>query len=324
MCQILFSSEKNPPSEAIVHANESNKDGFGYAWVQDGNVHWSKGYEAKDLTTELVDAYLALPMPKAIHFRLATHGGTLPQLTHPFPLKRGVPHDLKGAAKAVLFHNGIWHQYDDRLRDAILGGTINPNVLKGGMSDSRGMAILAQRFGDEFLDIVGLQTNKVLVLKHDDWVTYGSWNQKEGWSASSSNIFPRPAVKTVEHVGVPLDTAGLPIRGFEVVGGAKAGHLNRHGNVRREFRRRYSRVGGGYVDATLRDMGPGELPTIGERLSEEEAAKDAAFADMRDERFSPLREYEKTDRPSEGSGYLSATFEQMQRNIEDWGQWGVQ
>lgn len=224
MCQILFSKTANPPREAIFDANEMNKDGFGFAWTEGNVVKWDKGHEAKDLSKALMDRYLALPFPKAIHFRLATHGGVIPELTHPFPIKRGVPHDLTGSAKAVLFHNGIWHDYDDRLREGILAGTINPNVLQGGMSDSRAMAVLAQRFGEDFMDLLSLGSNKVLVLRHDTWYTYGNWTEKEGWSASNSKIF-RSVAPTGSRTptekqrakwarkGLVLDSNGFPVRG---------------------------------------------------------------------------------------------------------------
>lgn len=225
MCQVLFSKTANPPREAIIDANLMNKDGFGYAWVDRDTVRFDKGFDASELTDALIEKYLALPFPKAIHFRLATHGGVIPELTHPFPIKRGVPHDLVGTARAVLFHNGVWHDYDDRLREGIIAGTINPNVLVGGMSDSRAMAVLAQRFGEDFLDLLSFGSNKVLVLRHDTWYTYGTWTEKEGWSASNSRIF-RPDEKRndkgrYESKGQALDRSGLPVQGVLYRGGRR-------------------------------------------------------------------------------------------------------
>ncbi len=197
MCQILFSHKENPPVEVINFANDGNRDGFGYAYSVDGKVVFEKGFTEKQLTTEFVDMYFALPFPKAIHFRLATHGGVTGELTHPFPLKRGVPLVLKGNADSVLFHNGVWNDWDDRLRDGILAGTLNPNILKSQMSDSRAMAILAQRFGTEILDVLSLGTNKVLILQGDTWIKYGNWTDRKGWCASSSRVEPpRPKVVT--------------------------------------------------------------------------------------------------------------------------------
>lgn len=245
---------------------------------------------------EFIEQYFALPFPKAIHFRLATHGGKIPQLTHPFPIKRGNPHDLKGKAKAVLFHNGIWHAYDDRLREAVLGGTLNPNILSGGMSDSRAMAVLAQRFGEDILDILNLGQNKVLVLREDTFYRYGSWTEKEGWSASNSKIFRfvssvSTGVGTAAK-GVPLSASGLPLKGYEVEGGVKPGHLNRHGNVRSRFR-------GGYVRPGERDLGP----TSGQ--------VDASGA-------VGVKEHDKRDLPS--GGYLTATAEQLAFYHQQWGE----
>lgn len=190
MCQILFSREKNPPAEALKFGNSMNKDGFGFAFVAGGKVKWEKGFLSQDLTDEMIQKYMDLPFPKAIHFRLATHGGTSKELTHPFPIKRGVPLALGGEAESVLFHNGVWSDWDDRIRDGIIAGTINPNYLKEHMSDSRAIAILAQRFGVDFLDVLSLGSNKVLVLSGKTWYRYGSWTEKDGWAASNSRIEP--------------------------------------------------------------------------------------------------------------------------------------
>ena len=190
MCQILFSEKANPPEEVMTFANANNKDGFGYAYVEGKVVKYQKGFDQKEHTKEFIKAYHALPFPKAIHYRLATHGGICRELTHPFPIKRGVPLSLEGEAPAVLFHNGIWSSWDEHLRQCIYGGTLNPNILKQLMSDSRALAILAQRFGPDILDVADLNSNKVLVLTHETWYRYGSWNHRDGYSASNPRIDP--------------------------------------------------------------------------------------------------------------------------------------
>jgi len=300
MCQILFSESKNPPKEAFKDGNAMNKDGFGFAYVEEKQVVWSKGFDHKDLDDKLIEQYCALPFPKAIHFRLATHGGTSQELTHPFPIKRGNSHDLKGKAPAVLFHNGIWHQYEDRLREAILAGTINPNVLKGGMSDSRAMAVLAQRFGHDILDVLNLGSNKVLILTGTTYSQYGSWTEKEGWSASSSKIFRELAERDIVRgkkasKGVVLGPSGLPLTPAEVAEHGRNGRLNRHGNLRERFR-------GGRVQEQQRpDLGPtsGKVDAEGNGV---------------------VRLNEVTERPTQSSLYLSATMEQIKDMTDCWGQ----
>lgn len=187
ICQILFSETANPPNEVIKYANKNNSHGFGFAYVKGNKVVWDKGYAESQLEEKL-EYYLSLPFPKAIHFRLATHGGISSEMCHPFPIKRGVPHALDGEADSVLFHNGIWHSYNDRLRECIFAGTLNPNVMKGGMSDSRAMAVLCQRFGENILDILDIDNQKVLVLRYDTWYRYGNWTKRDGWWASNSNV----------------------------------------------------------------------------------------------------------------------------------------
>jgi hypothetical protein len=196
MCQILFCHKKNPPKDVLKYANENNKHGFGFAWADGDQVKWRKGFEEKDLTDELIEEFMAMTFPKAIHFRWATHGGITPELTHPFPIKRGNSLALEGDAKHVLFHNGVWSDWDDRIREAIFAGALNPNILRQHMSDSRAMAILCQRFGPDILDVLGVHGQKVLVLMHDTWYKYGSWSEKDGWAASNSKV-ERPTVTTM-------------------------------------------------------------------------------------------------------------------------------
>lgn len=187
MCQILFCTEDNPPIEVLEAANRNNPHGFGYGWAENEQVHWVKGFTEQQFDDGVLD-FLSKPFPKAIHFRLATHGGISNELTHPFPIKRGNPLTLEGSAKAVLFHNGVWNAWDDRLREAIFGGTLSSAILREPMSDSRAMAILAQRFGPDILDVCGLGSNKVLVLMPETYYKYGSWYEKKGWSHSNSKV----------------------------------------------------------------------------------------------------------------------------------------
>ena len=290
MCQILYSDSTNPPKDAIVDANHMNQDGFGYAWVQDKTVKWSKGFSKEELTDDVIEYYLSLSFPKAIHFRLATHGGKTQELTHPFPIKRGVPHDLQGEAKAVLFHNGVWHEYDDVLRHAILSNSLNPNCLKGGMSDSRAMAVLAQRYGIDFLDLLNLSGQKVLILAANGTTRWGSWTEKEGWSASSSKIFRtsdtgKGSGGTV-HKGVALGPAGLPLSPEEQARLGRLGHLNRHGNLRSKFR-------GGSSGTAQRD--------VGTETREMDAARESA------------------GRLTQSSLYLDATIDEIKQMQGTWG-----
>jgi hypothetical protein len=136
----------------------------------------------------VIQEFMEKPFPKAIHFRYATHGGINNELTHPFPIKRGNPLTLEGEAKSVLFHNGVWGSWDDRLREAIFSGAVNPNVLRQPMSDSRAMAILCQRFGPDILDVLEVGSQKVLVLMHDTWYKYGNWADRKTWEASNHNV----------------------------------------------------------------------------------------------------------------------------------------
>ncbi|MEM1967749.1 MAG: hypothetical protein QXO86_07775 [Nitrososphaerota archaeon] len=82
---------------------EANSHGSGFAYYEAGQWQFVKGFMAlEELLKALKEKGLLGEKdhpPFAIHFRVATHGGITPELTHPFEvgIKEG---------RAVLFHNG--------------------------------------------------------------------------------------------------------------------------------------------------------------------------------------------------------------------------
>lgn len=57
-----------------------------------------------------------LTYPYLLHFRWATHGPRVPELTHPFPLgPRALHGELAGETDAVFIHNGVWSDYESYL-----------------------------------------------------------------------------------------------------------------------------------------------------------------------------------------------------------------
>jgi hypothetical protein len=109
---------------------EANDDGFGMMYRAKGGVGIVKGIMDKD---EAWEVYSRLPrVPHVLHFRLATHGGVRPELTHPFVVDEASPIVRVGVVdKPVLAHNGIWPSH------ALRSGELK---LKGPTSDSRTLA----------------------------------------------------------------------------------------------------------------------------------------------------------------------------------------
>ena len=99
----------NPIKRAYLdEMHKDNPHGGGVAWHQDGKLHFKRGLDA-DAVWEMQDNG-TLTFPYLLHFRWATHGEIVPELTHPFPLgMRALFGELEGTAQSVLIHNGVWN-----------------------------------------------------------------------------------------------------------------------------------------------------------------------------------------------------------------------
>lgn len=115
MCVIAIKNiGKNlPPIENINAMWNANKDGAGFMYAIDGKVHIEKGF------MKLSDLVLALDnlakqvdittIPLVLHFRIATHGKTSAENTHPFPISSKEDHlkALDLTCPLAVAHNGI-------------------------------------------------------------------------------------------------------------------------------------------------------------------------------------------------------------------------
>lgn len=109
MCvAVVVDTRENIPLKNLEAMEKSNPDGAGIAWVDGDNVHFRKGLTAAQIF-EIQDG---LPRPLFIHFRIATRGAKIPELTHPFPVgMQSFLGELSGTAQTVFMHNGTWPEY---------------------------------------------------------------------------------------------------------------------------------------------------------------------------------------------------------------------
>jgi hypothetical protein len=119
MCVAVIIRDKSRiPKDNIKAMHEANPHGGGIAWYGDGDiVHYRKG-----MSWEEIDAIQdQLPRPFLMHFRIATKGGKIPELTHPFPIgMQAFTEDLVGIAdKGVIIHNGTWSDYHKYIPNGI-------------------------------------------------------------------------------------------------------------------------------------------------------------------------------------------------------------
>ncbi len=181
MCVILQCDGKMPKSSMLKDAQDTNPHGGGFAYTKNGLVHWEKGLH---VTAKYIEKYIKRnKLTKAnnliVHFRIKTHGDTNDMLCHPFPL--GLNKDgsalknrvIGSTTKAVMFHNGIWSEYDDM---AIKLAFNSPNIRipDGDMSDSSIMAWCASHKGINFLEFTD---EKVIVLTPEGITRFG-----DGWT----------------------------------------------------------------------------------------------------------------------------------------------
>jgi len=172
MCVIAVCEKKIPPLDDLLLMEKANPDGGGLAWREKGKVLFEKGLTAQEIHQKIK----RLPLPVVIHFRLGTSGGKCPELCHPFPIQEDVPLILKGEAKAVLFHNGIWRDWKELCLKTVI---YHKKKFPGGkMSDTRAMAWFCSVHGESVLTLID---EKVVVFTPSQITLYGNgWTEKNG------------------------------------------------------------------------------------------------------------------------------------------------
>lgn len=174
MCVIMVANKgKRIPEDMIQKAWDHNHDGGGAAWREGDEVVWKKGMRTVD---EMLALLNEIPDPYVAHFRIGTVGGAKPTLTHPFLIAPDASTELEGRTKdAVLFHNGHWTEWNDKVLDsAIAKGT---NVPTGDWSDTRGMAWMCAQHGYGFMELMTSQKGVIWTPKD-----YRVFTGRDGWT----------------------------------------------------------------------------------------------------------------------------------------------
>lgn len=148
MCIIVFKPRRIPMPALDIMENcfKANPNGAGFMYRNNGVVHISKGYmtleallKAINLVQEVVDLKKT---DVVIHFRISTHGSSIPANTHPFPLSDSVD-DLRAlniTCDRAIAHNGILHEY---------GGFSN---AVSDLSDTMYFAKMLSHVNDKFVE----------------------------------------------------------------------------------------------------------------------------------------------------------------------------
>jgi len=178
MCIIAVCNDRPLTRKECKRCWNSNSDGAGVAWIEKKVVRWKKGFMTLD---DLEKWYFELsppPLPHVIHFRSATAGDIIPELTHPFVMDV-VKSTIKGKTKrGVLFHNGVITNWEIKLD--LIGYWCIKNSRKlpeGQWSDSRAVAALCGILG---IDYLRAQDGKWVMVVPSGIFTFGAFVKKDG------------------------------------------------------------------------------------------------------------------------------------------------
>lgn len=110
MCIIVVKPRnKTIKEETFKNCFDNNPDGCGFMYVKKGMVYGKKGIMSyKEFLRE--QKRIPKDVNVVYHFRISTHGGVVPQLTHPFPLASSFEkmHKLEWWNEYGVVHNGIF------------------------------------------------------------------------------------------------------------------------------------------------------------------------------------------------------------------------
>ena len=167
--------------EEIIKMGNANGDGFGFAWAEDGVVHWWKSINYNDeYFTQLISSLK--DFPRFVHFRLSTIGGVRVDLCHPFEVGPLAACQEKGHANKVMMHNGHWHRSSEMF-DILSREKALPDI--GPWSDTRLAALLASK-DEDWLTVV---TGRVATLDgNGNMRLIGSWDKlRDGIMVSNTH-----------------------------------------------------------------------------------------------------------------------------------------
>lgn len=112
------------PSEGVLKTCwDNNSDGAGYMYVRDGLVHIRKGFMTwSKFLAAYQDEHFTADDVFAVHFRIATSGGTNAGRTHPFPMSSdlSVLTAPRLAVDVAMMHNGVFGSGKEDWSDTML------------------------------------------------------------------------------------------------------------------------------------------------------------------------------------------------------------
>jgi hypothetical protein len=177
-----------------------NPHGGGVAWANGhGQISFIKGLTARQIFQYQEEGTLAYPY--LLHFRWATYGAKVPQLTHPFVIgPRALLGETSGDCQALFIHNGTWPNFEAAAQKYIesTGNYTMPQKALDHASDTAIAAWLAKD-NPEILDEVPWATakawacpeGKMQITLRGDWTKHNNnYYSNLNWQrASTPGVF---------------------------------------------------------------------------------------------------------------------------------------
>jgi len=163
---------------------ESNNDGIGIAWRDKrSKIIFQRGIKLSNAIT-ILKMIEANKFSYILHFRIATVGGVLRRLCHPFPVttNQQLLFAKSGEVDYVLAHNGHWNQWDQD------NATPPFKSRQGPWSDSAALAYIAAKTGTIWIP----SGNRICTLHSKDGLKImdtphsGTWTHKDGYHLSNN------------------------------------------------------------------------------------------------------------------------------------------
>jgi len=186
MCVITISPEgKKLNKKKIEEMWDSNPHGAGVAYpLSSKKLKVVKGIMELD---DFLKIYYDIPeVPHVFHFRFASVGARIPELTHPFDVNDPFRTELIFVTDKVLFHNGTISNHK------ILLYSLLPQMDKEDLhkfldledySDSQVVTLLLKKTGDP--RILELFRDRFVFMTPDKIEKYGKFQEKDGFYFSS-------------------------------------------------------------------------------------------------------------------------------------------
>lgn len=162
MCLLAICKTRKLTKEEFEASWDYNNDGFGMGWKDaQHRVHFVKGIMKLE---DALSAYEGIDdhCKHIVHFRKASVGGKIPELTHPFLVSEDSPITLEGHDVDIplLFHNGHWYDYKQIM---IMLEIATGKAVTNPISDTRVAAMYLARVGEDAITRFGY--GKVAILR---------------------------------------------------------------------------------------------------------------------------------------------------------------